>query len=213
MKITHKHTAASWVAQSRREMVAEVKAGTKNNNNRNYYPVFYCRVRICSLTFSFWSFRSDSFFLYILAWFWLISHCFFSSSFLACMNASFSLVCVRIYTVFVFFFFSLCKSSFLSSIFSFSVWFSILSCSKSIKCKPSASSSFFLSIFWFLISVFLRRRMSRRNSYNWMQCLNIQISFLAVSAVRWLVASAISNTTLPQKKNWAEIRLWRIFSE
>lgn len=39
------------------------------------------------------------------------------------------------WTVVVFFFLSLSCSSFLSSIFSFTVWFSIFSCSKSIKCR------------------------------------------------------------------------------
>ena len=43
-------------------------------------------------------------------------------------KTSFSRVCVKIWTIVVVFFFSLCKSSFLSSIFSFKVWFSIFSC-------------------------------------------------------------------------------------
>lgn len=57
-------------------------------------------------------------------------------------NCSFSLIWVSTWTVVVVFFLSLWSSSFLSSIFSFKVWFSIFNCSKSIKWRPSASSSF-----------------------------------------------------------------------
>ena len=75
----------------------------------------------------------------------LSSYSFFSFYFFMYWN--FSLVWVKITTVVVIFLRSLCSSSFLSSIFSLSVWFSILSCSKSIKCNPSASCSFFFKIF------------------------------------------------------------------
>mmetsp|Transcript_17132 Transcript_17132/g.44530 ORF Transcript_17132/g.44530 Transcript_17132/m.44530 type:complete len:405 (-) Transcript_17132:1654-2868(-) len=61
--------------------------------------------------------------------------------FSALTNCSFSLMWVSTCTFDVFFFLSLCSSSLRSSIFSFSVWFSILSCSKSIRWRPSASCS------------------------------------------------------------------------
>mmetsp|Transcript_13469 Transcript_13469/g.32939 ORF Transcript_13469/g.32939 Transcript_13469/m.32939 type:complete len:212 (+) Transcript_13469:310-945(+) len=63
------------------------------------------------------------------------------SWFSACTNCSFSLRCVRTCTVVVVFLRSLSSSSLRSSIFSLSVWFSILSCSKSIKCSSLDSSS------------------------------------------------------------------------
>ena len=40
-------------------------------------------------------------------------------------------------------------TSFLSSIFSLYVWFSIFNCSKSIKCNPSASSSYLVKCTWY----------------------------------------------------------------
>mmetsp|Transcript_4319 Transcript_4319/g.14198 ORF Transcript_4319/g.14198 Transcript_4319/m.14198 type:complete len:257 (-) Transcript_4319:292-1062(-) len=76
----------------------------------------------------------------------------------ACTNWSFSLRWVSTCTVAVVFLRSLSSSSFLSSIFSFSVWFSIFSCSKSIRCSPSAKFSFCLSVSSSLRST-LRRRM------------------------------------------------------
>mmetsp|Transcript_18327 Transcript_18327/g.45591 ORF Transcript_18327/g.45591 Transcript_18327/m.45591 type:complete len:204 (+) Transcript_18327:1077-1688(+) len=65
-----------------------------------------------------------------------------STSFSFCTNCSFSLRCVRTCTVVVVFLRSLSSSSLRSSIFSFRLWFSILSCSKSMRCSPSLSSSF-----------------------------------------------------------------------
>mmetsp|Transcript_49452 Transcript_49452/g.100431 ORF Transcript_49452/g.100431 Transcript_49452/m.100431 type:complete len:219 (-) Transcript_49452:118-774(-) len=78
------------------------------------------------------------------------------------MNCSFSRTCVRICTVVVVFLRSFSSSSLRSSIFSFRLWFSILSCSKSIKCRPSASSSFWRSVCsirfsWLLKWMFFRR--------------------------------------------------------
>ena len=72
------------------------------------------------------------------------------------MYCNFSRVCDKITTVEVILVLSLWSSSFLSSIFSFKVWFSIFNCSKSIKWRPSASCSFFLRIFSLFASLFLK---------------------------------------------------------
>lgn len=64
-------------------------------------------------------------------------------------------MCDKITTVLTIFFLSLSSSSFLSSIFSFKVWFSIFNCSKSIRWRPSASCSLFFRIFSLLASLFL----------------------------------------------------------
>jgi hypothetical protein len=117
---------------------------------------------ILQASFSF--FRPLSLILLSLNSFSLSSPTFCRSSFFFWTKPNFSLVWVNICTVVVFFFFNLWRSSFLSSIFSFSVWFSILSCSKSIKCNPSANSSFFFRIFLFLARLFRSRRMSNLNS-------------------------------------------------
>ena len=69
---------------------------------------------------------------------------------------NFSRVWDKITTVEVILVLSLWSSSFLSSIFSFKVWFSIFNCSKSIKWRPSASCSFFLRIFSLLANLFLK---------------------------------------------------------
>ena len=61
----------------------------------------------------------------------------FKSSFFFWTFQYFSLVCVRIWTVVVFFFFNLCNSSFLSSIFSFHVYFLIKIIQKLIKIPDS----------------------------------------------------------------------------
>lgn len=58
-----------------------------------------------------------------------------------CRNWSFSLTCVRTWTVAVTFHLSSRISSFLSSIFSFRSTLLILSCSKSIMCNPSTNCS------------------------------------------------------------------------
>mmetsp|Transcript_9632 Transcript_9632/g.15473 ORF Transcript_9632/g.15473 Transcript_9632/m.15473 type:complete len:204 (+) Transcript_9632:1178-1789(+) len=67
-------------------------------------------------------------------------------SFSFCTNCSFSLRCVSTCTVVVVFLRSLRSSSLRSSIFSFRLWFSIFSCSKSIKCRPSDNSSLALRV-------------------------------------------------------------------
>lgn len=69
---------------------------------------------------------------------------------------NFSLVCDKITTVFTIFFLSLSSSSFLSSIFSFNVWFSIFNYSKSIKWRPSANYSLFFRIFSLFANLFLK---------------------------------------------------------
>mmetsp|Transcript_17734 Transcript_17734/g.29809 ORF Transcript_17734/g.29809 Transcript_17734/m.29809 type:complete len:223 (-) Transcript_17734:438-1106(-) len=93
-----------------------------------------------------------------------------STSFSFCTNCNFSFRCVSTCTVVVVFLRSLRSSSLRSSIFSFSDWFSILSCSKSMRCSPSASSSLAFkcasSFFIWLRSVmFLRRTRSTSCSF------------------------------------------------
>mmetsp|Transcript_22444 Transcript_22444/g.54624 ORF Transcript_22444/g.54624 Transcript_22444/m.54624 type:complete len:209 (+) Transcript_22444:221-847(+) len=93
-----------------------------------------------------------------------------SSWFSAWTNWSFSLRWVRTWTVVVVFFRSLSSSSFLSSIFSLSVWFSILSCSKSIRCSSLLSSSFLRScpssfLSWLRRWMFLSRTFSSSSSF------------------------------------------------
>mmetsp|Transcript_33996 Transcript_33996/g.81007 ORF Transcript_33996/g.81007 Transcript_33996/m.81007 type:complete len:208 (-) Transcript_33996:23-646(-) len=92
-----------------------------------------------------------------------------SSWFSACTNCSFSFKCVNTWTVVVVFLRSLSSSSLRSSIFSFRVWFSILSCSKSMRCSSFESSSFRFRLpsslrSWFRKWMFLRRTFSRSSS-------------------------------------------------
>mmetsp|Transcript_50328 Transcript_50328/g.145979 ORF Transcript_50328/g.145979 Transcript_50328/m.145979 type:complete len:215 (+) Transcript_50328:202-846(+) len=81
-----------------------------------------------------------------------------------CTNCTFSRMCVMIRTMSTVFFFSLCSSSFLSSIFSLSVWFSIFSCSKSMTWRFSASSSFFRRACSSFASRFFREMFEPRTS-------------------------------------------------
>mmetsp|Transcript_26757 Transcript_26757/g.72291 ORF Transcript_26757/g.72291 Transcript_26757/m.72291 type:complete len:233 (+) Transcript_26757:455-1153(+) len=90
-------------------------------------------------------------------------------------HCSFSRTCVRICTVVVVFLRSLSSSSLRSSIFSFKLWFSILSCSKSMRCRPSASSSFCRSVCsmrlsWFDKCMFLSRTRCTSSSFSWSSC-------------------------------------------
>mmetsp|Transcript_22453 Transcript_22453/g.56750 ORF Transcript_22453/g.56750 Transcript_22453/m.56750 type:complete len:201 (-) Transcript_22453:613-1215(-) len=73
-------------------------------------------------------------------------------------------MCVRICTTVMVFLRNLCSSSLRSSIFSFSVWFSIFSCSKSITWRFSASSSFFRSISSSLARRFFKEMFAPRTS-------------------------------------------------
>mmetsp|Transcript_24113 Transcript_24113/g.76140 ORF Transcript_24113/g.76140 Transcript_24113/m.76140 type:complete len:463 (+) Transcript_24113:288-1676(+) len=81
-----------------------------------------------------------------------------------CTNCTFSLMWVMICTVTTVFFFSRCNSSLRSSIFSFSVWFSIFSCSKSMTCRFSANSSFLRRTCSSFVSRFFRDMLEPRTS-------------------------------------------------
>mmetsp|Transcript_23724 Transcript_23724/g.52067 ORF Transcript_23724/g.52067 Transcript_23724/m.52067 type:complete len:261 (+) Transcript_23724:237-1019(+) len=90
-------------------------------------------------------------------------------------NCSFSRTCVKICTVVIVFLRSFSSSSLRSSIFSFKLWFSILSCSKSMRCSPSASSSFCLRVAsmrfsWLDKWMFLRRTRCTSSSFSWSSC-------------------------------------------
>ena len=117
--------------------------------------------------------RRSQFYLIVLIsllWDWIVesspSTVDFRLTLIFSTKTNFYRVWVKICTIVVVFFLSLWRSSFLSSIFSFRVWFSILSCSKSIKWRPSANSSFFFKIFWFLARVFLALKISRRRFWS-----------------------------------------------
>ena len=110
-------------------------------------PVSYLSLSSSLDAASFFFFTND------YCFFSCSSNCFslfsvsLSSMFIYTMNYCFSLVWDNFTTCDVILVLSLWSSSFLSSIFSFNVWFSIFNCSKSIKCNPSASWSFLVRIF------------------------------------------------------------------
>mmetsp|Transcript_1322 Transcript_1322/g.3806 ORF Transcript_1322/g.3806 Transcript_1322/m.3806 type:complete len:209 (+) Transcript_1322:257-883(+) len=92
-----------------------------------------------------------------------------SSVFSAATNCSFSLKWVSTCAEVLIFLRSLSSSSLRSSIFSLSVWFSILSCSKSMRCRPSASFSFCLRVcsslsFWLRRAMWVRRILASSES-------------------------------------------------
>mmetsp|Transcript_34821 Transcript_34821/g.88242 ORF Transcript_34821/g.88242 Transcript_34821/m.88242 type:complete len:215 (+) Transcript_34821:332-976(+) len=129
-------------------------------------------------------------------------------------NCSFSRTCVRICTVVVVFLRSLSSSSLRSSIFSFRLWFSILSCSKSMRCRPSASSSFCLSVCsmrfsWLDKWMFFKRTRCTSSSFSWSSCSSCASSLslmgrpvlecsalLATSSLKCLYALAMSSARL-----------------
>lgn len=111
--------------------------------------------------------RRSQFYLMVLIsllWAWIVesrpSTVDFRLPLIFSTKTNFSRVCVNIWTIVVVFFFNLWRSSFLSSIFSFKVWFYIFNCSKSIRWSPSANYSFFFNIFWFFAKVFLALKIS-----------------------------------------------------
>mmetsp|Transcript_25430 Transcript_25430/g.38241 ORF Transcript_25430/g.38241 Transcript_25430/m.38241 type:complete len:253 (+) Transcript_25430:283-1041(+) len=130
-------------------------------------------------------------------------------AFSASTNFSFSFMCVSTSTVFWFFRRSLCNSSFLSSIFSVCDWFSMRSCSKSIKCKPSASCSFALSLASNFFSailrlMFLRRTFSVSSSFACSVSSNCSIIFPG-SGFPVRLFSAPSAISRLKARNWAVI--------
>mmetsp|Transcript_15145 Transcript_15145/g.43297 ORF Transcript_15145/g.43297 Transcript_15145/m.43297 type:complete len:269 (-) Transcript_15145:163-969(-) len=102
-----------------------------------------------------------------------------------CTNCTFSRMWVMICTVTMVFFLNLCSSSFRSSIFSFSVWFSIFSCSKSITWRFSASSSCLRRDCSSFASLFLREMLEPRTSST-----SASLSS-SNSSISWIIFSAI----------------------
>lgn len=85
------------------------------------YPVCCFKVRLTDLRLSFPFFYLVSCFLMSSSSWSFEVLCLLRSSFSVWTKPSFSLVCVSIWMVVVFFFFNLCNSSLRSSIFSLSV--------------------------------------------------------------------------------------------
>mmetsp|Transcript_23971 Transcript_23971/g.45107 ORF Transcript_23971/g.45107 Transcript_23971/m.45107 type:complete len:277 (+) Transcript_23971:353-1183(+) len=114
---------------------------------------------------------------------------------------------VRTWTVVVFFLRSLWSSSLRSSIFSLRVWFSIFSCSKSIRWRPSAScslarklfSSFFTVIFKFM---FFSRTRSASSSFLISACSNWAMTFLGMGLPVLLFSEWRLISLLKSRKAW-----------